>query len=67
MWDGDGCPCETFELDRESLPMSGVFTIETPIEPRDCGRCDGTGTVYVRLYEQTVGCGMCRGTGKEPE
>ena len=26
MWDGDSCPCATFELDRDDLPTSGVFT-----------------------------------------
>lgn len=27
MWDGDGCPCDTFELDRENLPTNGTFTV----------------------------------------
>jgi hypothetical protein len=26
MWDGCGCPCATFGLDRDDLPTSGVFT-----------------------------------------
>lgn len=30
MWDGDGCPCNTFDLDRDDLPRSGIFTIELP-------------------------------------
>lgn len=30
MWDGNGCPCGTFDLDRNNLPNSGVFTIEFP-------------------------------------
>lgn len=28
MWDGDGCPCDTFGLDRDDLPTRGVFTVE---------------------------------------
>lgn len=28
MWDGDTCPCETFGLDPDDLPASGVFTVE---------------------------------------
>lgn len=28
MWDGDGCPCDTFDLDRDNLPTDGIFTIE---------------------------------------
>jgi hypothetical protein len=30
MWDGDGCPCNTFSLDRDDLPASGVFAVEAP-------------------------------------
>lgn len=30
MWDGCGCPCDRFELDRADLPTSGVFTLEGP-------------------------------------
>lgn len=26
MWDGDGCPCTAFGLDRNALPTDGVFT-----------------------------------------
>ena len=33
MWDGDTCPCETFELDPDDLPRDGVFTITTREEP----------------------------------
>ena len=29
MWDGDGCPCSTYGLDRDDLPTDGVFTTET--------------------------------------
>ncbi|WP_174250009.1 hypothetical protein [Pimelobacter simplex] len=29
MWDGDGCPCVTFDLDRDDLPMSGFFSVTT--------------------------------------
>ena len=25
MWDGDGCPCNTFGFDRDDLPVDGVF------------------------------------------
>ena len=32
MWDGDTCPCETFELDPDDLPRGGVFTITTSRE-----------------------------------
>jgi hypothetical protein len=28
MWDGHGCPCDTFGLDREDLPADGVFAVE---------------------------------------
>ena len=28
MWDGEGCPCATFDLDRDDLPRDGVFTME---------------------------------------
>jgi hypothetical protein len=28
MWDGHGCPCETFGLDPDDLPTDGVFTVE---------------------------------------
>lgn len=27
MWDGDGCPCAAFGLDRRNLPADGVFDI----------------------------------------
>ena len=27
MWDGDGCPCERFGLDRDALPTDGTFTM----------------------------------------
>lgn len=30
MWDGEGCPCETFGLDKDDLPTDGVFTTEVP-------------------------------------
>jgi hypothetical protein len=30
MWDGHGCPCATFELDRDNLPTDGIFTAELP-------------------------------------
>lgn len=30
MWDGDGCPCEAFGLDRDDLPRDGVFVREMP-------------------------------------
>lgn len=26
MWDGDGCPCDRFDLDRRNLPTDGVIT-----------------------------------------
>ena len=25
MWDGDGCPCVTFGLDRDAPPTDGTF------------------------------------------
>lgn len=28
MWDGDGCPCAMFGLDKEDLPSDGVFWVE---------------------------------------
>lgn len=28
MWDGEGCPCDTFGLDRDDLPVDGVFTVD---------------------------------------
>jgi hypothetical protein len=35
MWDGDGCPCNTFDLDPDDLPTSGIFTIEFPNETEE--------------------------------
>jgi hypothetical protein len=29
MWDGDTCPCTTFNLDRDNLPTDGTFVTET--------------------------------------
>lgn len=26
MWDGDGCPCARFGLDRDDLPTNGAWT-----------------------------------------
>lgn len=39
MWDGEGCPCETFSLDRDNLPESGTFVIEQAMvhEPMPAG------------------------------
>lgn len=31
MWDGDGCPCARFGLDRDDLPTSGRFTAELEV------------------------------------
>lgn len=28
MWDGEGCPCDLFDLDRDNLPADGIFTVE---------------------------------------
>lgn len=28
MWDGDTCPCATFDLDPDDLPRDGTFTTE---------------------------------------
>lgn len=28
MWDGEGCPCDTFGLDRDDLPTDGTFTVD---------------------------------------
>ena len=28
MWDGETCPCDTFDLDRDNLPTNGTFVIE---------------------------------------
>lgn len=28
MWDGETCPCDTFDLDRDDLPTDGTFVIE---------------------------------------
>jgi hypothetical protein len=28
MWDGDGCPCDTFGLDPDDLPTGGILSIE---------------------------------------
>lgn len=28
VWDGDSCPCDTFGLDRDDLPTSGVYAVE---------------------------------------
>lgn len=30
MWDGDGCPCNTFGIDRDNMPTDGVFTVVYP-------------------------------------
>lgn len=27
MWDGEGCPCDLFGLDRDDLPTDGTFAI----------------------------------------
>lgn len=27
MWDGEGCPCAAFDLDRNDLPRDGIFTV----------------------------------------
>lgn len=35
MWDGHGCPCDTFGLDRDDLPTDGVFATEVPNERID--------------------------------
>jgi hypothetical protein len=40
MWDGDGCPCDTFDLDRDDLPTSGVFTVEIPNETEGSGHAE---------------------------
>jgi len=37
MWDGDGCPCDRFGLDRDDLPISGVFTVDVVDEAPDGG------------------------------
>lgn len=29
VWDGHGCPCDLFGLDRDDLPTDGVFNVET--------------------------------------
>lgn len=26
MWDGDGCPCDRFRLDRDDLPTGGTWS-----------------------------------------
>jgi hypothetical protein len=28
LWDGHGCPCDQFDLDRSDLPTDGTFTRE---------------------------------------
>lgn len=36
MWDGEGCPCDLFDLDRDNLPTDGIFTVQWsggPVEP----------------------------------
>lgn len=35
MWDGEGCPCAVFRLDRDHLPERGVFSIEVPEDPAE--------------------------------
>ena len=35
MWDGEGCPCATFHLDRDDLPTDGVFTVTWPAQDDD--------------------------------
>lgn len=30
MWDGDGCPCRTYDLDPNDLPTDGIYTVEVP-------------------------------------
>lgn len=30
MWDGEGCPCAAFGIDRDDLPTSGVYTTTRP-------------------------------------
>lgn len=32
VWDGDGCPCERFGLDRDDLPTHGIFSYEVSDE-----------------------------------
>lgn len=33
MWDGDTCPCATFDLDPDDLPESGIFRVEAMADP----------------------------------
>ena len=37
MWDGEGCPCAAFGIDRDDLPTSGVYTTTRPT--RGCRTC----------------------------
>ena len=37
MWDGEGCPCAAFGIDRDDLPTSGVYTTTRPT--RGCRAC----------------------------
>jgi hypothetical protein len=32
MWDGDGCPCDLFGLERDDLPTGGIYTALTAKE-----------------------------------
>ncbi|MGY4845482.1 hypothetical protein ACW9PK_12170 [Kocuria sp. MNB10] len=32
MWDGETCPCQTYGLDPDDLPTSGIYTTTVPPE-----------------------------------
>lgn len=53
MWDGHGCPCATFGLDRDDLPTSGVFTVMAG-EGDDCDH-----EWFVRPESDTWECEYC--------
>jgi hypothetical protein len=39
MWDGHSCPCDTYGLDRDDLPVGGIFT--TTLCPKHREESDG--------------------------
>jgi hypothetical protein len=50
MWDGDGCPCKTFELDRDNLPTSGVFTVDSDASVR-CAESGRVGPAWAQCRD----------------
>lgn len=58
MWDGHGCHCAVFELDRNALPADGVFTVETREDvehEQDAERYEARREVYAKALLDAAG------------